>query len=405
MNNTARMALTALAWLLLAWAPTQAAVIAVAASPPAANVPVGQSGSVQLRWMVTATLGVGAPRVSSNQGIFRANGPGGPVLGRNNLTIASMAQPTGQQMAITSIPESLLIPARVVLRAQVLGARRIVYQRTFSDGGAGAVGTLTLNLAGGLGSGFAITRVALRFADGSQEKIVAPAATTFVFADITHTGSGRLMARWEVAEPVTTRGQPIFRTVAVVNRQLIGSGARTTLRSPNLPTRGDGAYLVRLTITRPATGFAAPVLRYFVNPALTPLPEPVTITLRGPADGADYTTGLDFVWQPLTGVATYQLEFHDLPPMLPDPDPVGDPAIPRVTADHRDLRPIGKPRGKPISGIVVPAAINAVALSPLALTHLAPDHGYWWRVVAFDAAGHLIGRSPLRLLRVPADAP
>lgn len=406
MSRADLMRMLAITWLLLAWAPAHAAIITVTATPPAANVPIGQSGSVQLRWRITATIPTNpaaALRVRSDQGVFRAGGPNGPVLGIIDRTIQSRLQPTPQQVAYASVPESVLIPARVLLRAQALGVRQVVYSRSFVDGGGppAVTGTLTLNLTGGLGGSFGVTRLTLRFADGRQQKIVAPGAETVVLADISNTGSGRLIARWEVAEPVTTRGKPVFRTLSIVRRQLIGSGARTTIRSPELPTRGDGAYLVRLRIINPQTGFDTPVLRYFVNPALTPTPAPATLVVRAPVAGADYADGMRFAWRALAGAAVYRLEFHDRPPPPRDTDPIGD----TVGIAGPGTLPPREPRTEPVSGIVVTAAVNAVGLSPLALTNLAPGQSYWWRVVAFDSRGRLIGRSPLRRLNIPPSAP
>lgn len=399
MNAAARTRLIGMVWLLLACLPAHAQIISVVASPPAANVPLGQSVSVQLRWQVTAyALGGSRQMIRSSEGVFRAGGSSGRVLGVNNRTIQRMVRPAAPGTAVAVVPESLLVPARVVLRAQALGVTRIAYQRTFTDGTASSLpvtSAIMLNLTGGLGANFGITRVALRFPDGSRQKVVAAASETFVLADINHTGSGRLVARWEVAEPVTTRGRPVFRTLAIVRRQLIGSGARTTIRSPDLPTQGDGAYLVRLRIINPRIGFDSPVLRYFVNPALNPVPTPSTIVARSPAAGADYANGMRFAWQPLATAVVYRLEFHDKAPPRRDTDPVGGSA--KTDAQAAATVPLTRP----VSGIVVSAAIDAVELSPLALAHLSPDHSYWWRVVAFDERGRLIGRSSLRQIHVP----
>lgn len=392
---------------LAAGGPARAVVTAVNAAPPAANVPVGQTGSATVRWQVTSqrTLAGGAVPVVSTQGVFRAGGPQGPILGIKNTMIQGLAQPTPQQVSVAVVPEALLVPARVLLRAQELGVSQIVYQRSFDDGTptpSVVAGTFTLNLSGGLSSNFAVTRLALRFPDGSREQIVPEDAEAFVLADITHTGSGRLEARWEVAEPSSTRGLPVFRTLALVRRQLIGSGARTTIRSPDLPTRGDGVYLVRLRITDPETGFEDPVIRYLVNPALDPAPAPVAMVARSPAAGADFAPGMRFAWQPLDGAAVYRLEFHEHPLAPADPDPVGDPAAAGAGPADADLRPLEGAVSPPISGIVVSAAVDHSQLSPLVLEHLPRGQTYWWRVVAFDSHGRLIGRSPLRPLSIPA---
>lgn len=107
-----------------------------------------------------------------------------------------------------------------------------------------------------------------------------------------------------------------------------------------------------------------------------------------------------FAWRPMADAAVYRLEFHDRPPPAPDADPAGD-----STAAGPLPPAIREPRGAPVSGVVVPATVNAVGLSPLALTHLAPGHSYWWRVVAYARDGRLIGRSAMRRLDMPPETP
>lgn len=395
---------------LLLFAGSAAAVVGpVSATPPAANVPVGQAGHASVVWDVSTVLGTGGggpgSTVTSGQGVFRADTAQGRIIGTSNTSVRGMAQATPQQTGVARIPESVHVPARVILRAQELGAVQIVYQREFDDGDfqqpPANVGNLTLHLAGGQSSAFGVSRLALRFPDGAREQVVPEDAETFVLADITHTGTGRLEARWEIAEPVTTRGTPVFRTLALVRRQLVGSGARTTIRSPDLPTRGDGAYLVRLRVTRPETGFDEPVLRYFVNPGLAPAPVPEPMTAKAPAAGADYVEGMHFAWEPLPSAAAYRLEFHDRPPSAGDADVTGDPALSTADPASPDAPDTGESMPVPVSGIVVSAAVDHTELSRLALGNLPPGRTYWWRVVAFDERGRLIGRSPLRALTLP----
>lgn len=395
--------------LLAAAGPAAAAIGSVSATPPAANVPVGQAGHASVLWEAATVPGTGGGGpgsvVTSSQGVFRAGTGQGPIIGTNNVTVQGVAQAALQQAGLARIPESIRIPARVILRAQELDVTQIVYQREFDDGDfqqpPANVGELTLHLAGGQSGAFGVSRLALRFPDGAREQIVPEGAETFVLADITHTGTGRLEARWEIAEPATTRGTPVFRTLALVRRQLIGSGARTTIRSPDLPTRGDGVYLVRLRVTRPETGFEEPVLRYLVNPALAPAPAPETMAVRAPAAGADYVAGMQFAWEPLTAAAVYRLEFHDQPPAREDPDATGDPAPAAADPAAPVAAPVEESVPPPVSGIVVSAAVDHTELSQLALSNLPPGRTYWWRVVAFDGHGRLVGRSPLRALTIP----
>jgi hypothetical protein len=341
-------------------------------TPPIVNVAANQSSSAVLTWRIVSDEASGLA-VSSTQGLFRAGGATGRVIGSSDQALTGQTRPSGAT-SMVMLAEALQIPAQILLRAQQLGASQVSYQRVFAAPGVPPVtATAVLGLTGGLASRFTLNQVALRFEDGAREATIAPGSEAFVFADLTHTGTGRLEARWEVAEPASTRGVPLFRNLSLVRKDLVGSGALTTIRSPRLPADADGAYLVRLSITQPGTGQEPAQLRYFVNPALSPA-NVVALVATSPAAGVVFRAGMRFGWQPAADAASYRLEFHDN----------GAPAA-------------------PLSGVVVPAAINETQISRLALSHLPAGRAYWWRVVAFDRRGRVVAHSELRRLAIPAD--
>lgn len=364
------------------------APLQVAVTPATANAAVGQASTVSVTWQVSGSSQAGAP-VSSPRGEFLAHGPGGQLLGVHERSLQSPTHDAGGGFT-AMLPETIEVPVQVVLRAQQLNANRIAYRRTFISGTAQPeTATLLLNLAGSLGGPFGLSGVALRFGDGARQSVVAPGSTLVAFAEVVHTGTGRLEAEWEIAEPSSTRGTPIFRSLSLIRRQLAGSGSGTLLRSPPLPTGAEGAYLVRLRVTRPDTGFDPPVMRYFVNPAHDAQPEPAPIVTLGPAAGAAHVPGMRFSWQPLAGASVYRVEFH-----------AGD-------ASAADLAGSGVPEfgaraAEPLSGIAVDANVTDTELSRLALSHLPPGRTYWWRVIAYDELGRVVGKGELRRLHVPA---
>lgn len=363
-------------------------------NPPFANAAVGQASTVSLTWRVSGAGTAGA-LVSSPQGEFRGGGPGGQLLGVRDVPLQGETRPAGGGVAAV-LPETVDIPARVLMRAEQLGVRQIVYLRNFGTGGAQpGTGSAILNLAGPLGGPFSVTGVTLRFQDGGRQAVFGVGEDVTAFADVTHTGTGRLEAQWEIAEPSSTRGAPVFRALNLVRRQLTGSGASTRIRSPALPSTADGTYLVRLRITGPDAGFEMPALRYFVNPALDVAPEPLAIVTNTPASGATHEAGTRFSWEPIPSASAYRVEFHERAPVAAKPETgVPMPAVPATIAAE-DV-------GEPVSGIVLNADVSDTELSRLALSHLPPGRAYWWRILAYDEAGRVVGRSELRRLYVPA---
>lgn len=360
-------------------APLQASVM-----PAVASTAAGQATTVSVTWRVSGS-GPGGRSVSSPRGEFLAGGPAGQPIGGREFSLQSEARAVGGSFTAL-LRETIEIPVQVVLRAQQLNANRIAYRRTFTSGTAEPeTAVLLLNLSGPLGGAFGINGVALRFGDGSRQSVIDAGGDLVAIADVAHTGTGRLEAVWEVAEPSSTRSVPIFRSLDLVRRQLVRSGSSTLLRSPPLPTGTEGAYLVRLRLTSPEPAFEPPVMRYFVNPAGDRSIAPALIGAISPAVGAAHAPGTRFSWQPLAGAASYRLELHDAAGAMQGTDPA------MAAAD------LGEPR----SGIAVDAGITDTELSRLALSHLPPGRSYWWRVLAYDELGRVVGASEPRRLYVP----
>lgn len=370
------------------------AALQVDVNPPFANAALGQTATVSLTWRISGA-GTAGVLVTSPQGEFRAGGPAGQLLGVRDEPLQGETRPAGGVVAAI-LPETVEVPARVLMRAEQLGVRQVVYLRSFGSGGAQpATGSAVLNLAGPLGGPFNLTSVTLRFAGGGRQAVFGSGENVAAFADVTHTGTGRLEGQWEIAEPSSTRGTPVFRALSLVRSQLTGSGAATRIRSPMLPTDAEGAYLVRLRITRPDVGFEMPVLRYFVNPARDAMPEPLSIVATAPASGATHGVSTRFSWKPVPAASAYRVEFHERAATAAIPEP-------GVSMDAESATISPEALGQPVSGIVLGGNVSDTELSQLALSHLAPGRSYWWRVLAYDQAGRVIGRSDLRRLYIPA---
>ena len=301
--------------------------------------------------------------------------------------------------------ETVTVPPEAIEAAVQKGQTRLFYRRTFNfqNSSAPATAGVELRIGGGAASGaLNIARVSLHFPDDSRDKILAENARSYVLADISFSGAGALEAFWEIADPGSTQGEPLFHTLRYVRRQLIGNDQQITLRSPDLPTLADGLYLLRLRINRPAQrDFVPPVIRYFVNPALRQRAEPRPIAVRTPVNGAVYGAQTRFEWAPLNGAQLYQIEFYPrTEPKLSDQIPaIGQPDY----EAHEDAAEEGADR-YPISGVMVTGSTTRASLSRLSLSHLPAGATYEWRVAAYGSDGQLIGASPLRALVIPAAA-
>jgi hypothetical protein len=295
--------------------------------------------------------------------------------------------------------DTLTIPAEII-DAALATNQRIYVVRQFRDqtNSAPVTGQALVPLGGSNTARINVSRIALRFPDGTHDKIMAPNGRSHVLADISYTGTGRFDAVWEIAEPTSTLGEPFFRNVGAVHRNLVGGLQVLTLRSPNLPSAMEGLYLLRLRIVTPG-GLGAPLIQYYVNGGLRPRPPVERLMAYAPGDGAVYSTQTSFRWSPLQGAAVYQLEFF-----ARSAASIADrlPELGTLTPDDRARSdPNGEER-YPVTGVMVSGVSTQTSLSRLSLSHLAPGNSYEWRICAYDADGQLLGASPLRTLVLPA---
>jgi hypothetical protein len=242
-----------LAWCALLW-PTAlpALVSAPQVSPAQVNVAINRSARIQVRWTLNADTG---PQVSSPQGVLE------DATGRRYLTvprllsagIASALSPAGALQAQTvRFAEGVSIPAAVLAEAIAGGVNRLFYRRTFTDGsGSSLTISLPVNITGAGAAGFAVNYIGLRFDDDSVRRLAAPRSPLRARAVIRFSGTGQLRAVWEVADPSSASGSPVFRPLRVVRRPLFG-GRAVTVESPPLPTDRKGLHLVRLRVLEPA---------------------------------------------------------------------------------------------------------------------------------------------------------
>jgi hypothetical protein len=313
----------------------------------------------------------------------------------------------------------MTIPASVARRAYQdarAGANSaFFYVRRFRSlvGGADQYVAVTCRLAGG-GARTPLSLVDVRVAfspDVPVQQVVAGEPLPPFEATIAYTGTGRLAGRWEVVmsgeelpsvEDLLTEGtlpreargrQRRYTQLARFNVFLPPTG-RVTLPGPDpsrLPTTVDGMYTVLLRVeasndkegdsdlaavgaddgvvsSGAVAGFPMPVLRYYVG-SVDALPTDAhgSLGLRLPAHGAMHSTDapLAFSWFPHREASGYRLEVES-----EDARPLASAVVPR-----------------PMSTYVAPAWFRALLTGAVR-----------WRVVALDAVGRPLARSPWRAL-------
>jgi len=386
-----RVLFTFATFLLLASAGARAAVDALSSGVAPATVYVAsdRTGVFTVTWRVRSTTG---PSVASSQGEFYTAGRAGTLLGSVPLTL-SRAVTAGATALIT---ESVNVPQAVIQKALGLGVGEIVYRRSYNDPADASLIPFEVRMVitGAQAAGLTATRQAIAFDDNTPVRIVAPRLFLGAWSEITLSGSGLVEGVWEIAEPPSTSGQAVFRTLRVV-RQFAHGGAPLRLDSPALPTVAPGLHLLRLRLTQPLPGFDAPEIRYFVaQPGATPVARELRALSPGP--GALLEEGTRFAWAPLEGVQSWLLVLYERPAGLAGNLPeLGAAPLP----DAAELAQLAKT--VPAAGIVVPGGQSGVTLSVMARSRLKPGSAYLWRVMGVGKDAVVLGESPWRVIRVP----
>lgn len=381
----------------------QATVTAVSSTGTTKNVLLGRSTPISTGWSVTdSTFAAGSTTVSSARGRYCLAAGCAVVLGINSRrlsqTYVSPGGFAGPHVETLSLTETVVVPSAVIHRAHKNGVTSFVYERSFvstEGGGASLSASTNLRITSAGGVGFFVTRVALKFDDGAPLKVVDQGDSVSVQAEVSFNGTGLIRGVWEVADPATTAGTPVFRPLRTVRQYLIAGDAKT-LVSPGLPTHRTGLYLVRLRLTELELGFTLPEIRYFVSgrrPAA--VPPPAHIGLVKPAPSALLKPRQLFQWSAVKGSQAYQLEIYA----------DAGPAIENSLPDLRGGSELAKPRvpagQRPVTGLVVSGKKTKTGLSPVSRRHLQPKQRYVWRVLAIDGQGAVIGESDFRRIRIP----
>jgi hypothetical protein len=319
---------------------------------------------------------------------------------------------------VMSIPPSV---ARRAYQAAVGGAdSRFFYVRRFTNliGGPDEYVNVTCRLtSGGARSPFALTDTQLVFEPDLPTVFIRPQTLTpKIKANIQYNGTGRLKGRWEVVSPgeelptdfdLLPEGSLPIEQRATQRRYtqlsrfnvFLPPVGRFTLAGPDparLPRNVEGPYLILLRIEASddkeadsdlsavgvgpgivhsggLSGFALPVLRYFVGSSESQAVTP--IALISPAEGASVISAQStlFTWVENQPASFVRLEVADR-------------------------------TGKPLLNSILPVG-TMYYRAPSWLREKSGDGNLRWRVMMFDQTGQQIASTPWRGLRLAAPGP
>lgn len=387
--------LVLLVLLLVPLSSTLAAVTGVLATVTPNTVPLGKSATVRVTWTISGNQAVNPPLqniITSNKAEFWNDFYNTTNLFGTYLRQVTKSTPNSAYTVVIS--EVIPIPASVSYNAFKAGWNTFDIIRTFDDGGGPIASFVTVKITGSGSAGLNIGRQALYFDDGSARRLLERDTPIHAFTRLSYNGSGLIKGVWELADPTSTFGEPVYRTLQVV-RQFIAAGGEVVLRSPTLPSDLQGRYLVRFRIQEPVA-FDELNIEYFVSQPSASAEPPITIELQQPADGVVLHQGQEFRWARDPQATAYQLELF----------PKGLTDAPELPPEQLvDLGPQKKNpstlEGAPAAGALVPAKQTRLSLSALTQGHLESGHSYWWRVLAIGESGTVISQSRVREIRVP----
>ncbi len=386
--------------------PAFAELTGARATPRQAHLAAGGDNTVSVTWQVSTTP-------EHRSGAFSAarqltDPASGTLLG---LSRAMLTATGGGPLLLR---ETISLDEATVQAWRDQGLRRVVLERTFVDptsrGSASATVILSLGRSrlqstrDAAPAELTINSLRLELESGNNAAVATMGEPLRASLIVHYSGSGMLHGRWQIAEPESSGGVPLFRTIALVNTRLAANQQRI-LPSPPLPTARNGAHLVRFCVT------SRDVLGAIAEPELPvdvlgdPLNDLVSEPLGDPqcpdaeltvlaayhvqsaaGDGVRVIGDISpnrqvvsetsaFSWRPLPQAAVYQLQIFE-PGRPRQPDPSGEASEPTFVA-----------------GMLVDAATSSTPLSELTRSKLRAGRAYSWRVTAHDERGRIVGSS------------
>jgi hypothetical protein len=363
-----------------------AAIVDVRATPRQATLVASGGNLVSIRWAVAASPDHSSGVTSTGASIVDPSS--GTILQRVTTTL------NGAGAGPFMLREVLNLDAVTVRAWTDAGLRRVVLQRSFADPATGAFvdATVVLNLSASrlqatreaAPGELVITSLQLEFETGNNAAVVGPAESLQAILTVQHTGNGILRGRWQIAEPGSSEGAPLFRTLVLVNAN-VRSGQRSIYLSPTLPTGRPGVYVLRFCASEPNNAATSDDVlcpdadRVVTATYQVQLRDGETGTgIRGLAPDRAVASGASsFRWEAVPAARLYQLQIFALAPDVADAEHVnGGARQPRF-----------------VTGMLVRGDSAETRLSDLVLSRLQAGQRYLWRITAHDESGRVTASS------------
>ncbi|WP_101759118.1 hypothetical protein [Oceanicoccus sp. KOV_DT_Chl] len=275
-------------------------------------------------------------------------------------------------------------------------------ERTFNDpiGGASTQTTMVLMLSrsnlkavrNSVTGGLSILGLRLEFESGNNLAVTMIDSPLKARLTVIHSGSGLLEGRWQIAEPGSSEGNPMYRTLSLVRQNLVAN-QRSVVQSPELPALRAGKYLMRFCVSNrelieddavitdsqcPMESLIVTAAYQVQEAAAGSMPVGASIQGLSPNQQAvDATT--PFSWPAVAGASSYQLQLFALAST--------EAALPSSKLENKKVEP------RFVTGMVIPATSTSTTLSKLVKIRLQVNQRYLWRITAHDTKGKMIAIS------------
>ncbi len=387
-------------FLMLVASSTYAAVTSLKVSPSNKLIIKDQNASVNLRWQIATDPNHTSGIASSNARII--NPQNGEVLNvYGSVLSANGAGPF-------SFIETLTLPEVDTNLWFTQGLKSVVVKRTFSGpaGGSGKDAQMILQLSNSSLSAsrestsgeLNILNLKFEFENGTVLAQVEQDSSLQGTLTLQYTGTGLLEGRWLIAEPAGSYDEPLYRTLALIKKNINGN-QRSTFKSPELPTTSTGKYLLRFCVTN--RSMRSENVRSTEVCSSEELMSNAAYLVRGTSAKLMHISGIQpdqqsvnpsttFSWNPLAQARVYQIQFFEL---LPTKASLASSRDPAETVQPEFL-----------VGMMLQGNTTQTPLSELVLSKLQSGKHYLWRVTAHNQLGHVLGSSPEATFHYQADA-
>lgn len=386
--------------LCLANTPSMAEIVSTSVTPANLTVNINTGLTTNITW----TLTLNEFNATSTEAEFTILGADGSFeIVNTPLTVNA---PTNSAPQPVSVRETLVITPELAQFVWEINRQELIYRRFFRDT-QGQLSSALINITlidngttpidpptrqtnplGQLRSpsvNLSVNRLMLNFTDDSIVSFIEQGDRLQAELEVSYSGSGVLRGQWQISDPVSASGEPVYRTLMLVNATLT-LPQRTTLISPDLPSDLLGRYYLRFCVS--ALGNQT-----LTSQSNSECPSELISTTVGyqvfpQKKTAALITGLSPNWQVATKITPF---------IWPEIQQVFVNQLQIFSQANNDMAT--KSEEQFITGMLLPGDQSQTLLSDYVIQNLTPGQEYFWRIASYNKDGKLIARSQLTPFR------